>query len=168
MKHWPRTLDVPAGFRYVDDFYFFFDRREEAERALAALTRAVIGYELRLNASKTRIIETRELVQESWKYNLKALRLSPSKKEQRIDIHHYFELLFSLERSFKDESLVKYGLKRLSSKIVKRSNWSILEAYLLECGLGFPNTIQVIAHFLITYRHHAYALDLSAISPLLP
>jgi hypothetical protein len=154
----------PAGFRYVDDFYLFFNTRHEAERALAAVTKAVGNYELQLNPSKTRIIEVRELVQESWKYNLKKLGLSASKKEQRDDIHHYFELLFSLEKQFKDESLVKYGLKQLSSKIVKKSNWQVLEAYLLECGYGFPNTIEVVAHFLTTYRQYGYPLDIQAIT----
>lgn len=154
----------PAGFRYVDDFYLFFNGRDDAERALAAVTKAVGSYELQLNPAKTRIIEVRELVQESWKYNLKKLSLSASKKEQRDDIHHYFELLFSLEKQFKDESLVKYGLKQLSSKIVKKSNWQVLEAYLLECGYGFPNAIEVIAHFLTTYRHHGYPLDIAAIT----
>lgn len=35
LKGWPK------GFRYVDDFYLFFNRREEAEQALAAVTKAI-------------------------------------------------------------------------------------------------------------------------------
>jgi hypothetical protein len=59
---------------------------------------------------------------------------------------------------------VKYGLKQLSSTIVKTSNWPVLESYILKCGYGFPNTIQVIAHILATYRHHGYPLNLDAIT----
>ncbi|HEY4214470.1 MAG TPA: RNA-directed DNA polymerase [Steroidobacteraceae bacterium] len=154
----------PNGFRYVDDYFLFFNEREDAERALAAITRAVVGFELQLNAAKTRIVEVRELVDESWKYRLKRLKLRPQRREQRTDIHHFFESLFALERRFRDESLVKYGLKRLSSTIVKKSNWPVFEAYLLKCGYGFPNTIQVIAHILATYRKYEYPLGLKAIS----
>lgn len=154
----------PAGFRYVDDFFLFFNKREESEKALAAVTKAVGYFELQLNPAKTRIIEVRELVEESWKYSLKSLRISSTKKQQRDDLHHYFETMFSLEKQYRDESLVKYGLKQLSSKIVKKSNWSVLEAYLLECGYGFPNTIQVIARYLITYHHHGYGLNLAAVN----
>jgi hypothetical protein len=153
----------PSGFRYVDDYFLFFNRREDAEKALAVLTKAISGYELQLNAAKTRIIEVRGLVEESWKYSMKKLIISPDRRQQRNDIHHYFEFMFSLESRAKDESLVKYGLKRLSSNIIKKSNWSIFEAYLLKCGFSFPNTLQVIAHILATYQHHAYPLNVEAI-----
>lgn len=124
----------PKGFRYVDDFTFFFNTREDAERALAVIIKCVSAFELQINASKTKIVEVRELVQESWKYSLKKLKVSAKRRQQKDDIHHYFEVLFSLEARFKDESLVKYGLKQLSSTIIKKSNWPIAEAYLLKCG----------------------------------
>ncbi len=153
----------PSGFRYVDDFYLFFDTREEAEIALAELTKAISNFELQINPSKTRIIEVKGLVEESWKYSLKKLSISPEKRTQRDDIHNYFEALFSLESKFLDESLIKYGLKQISSHIIKISNWDIFEAYLLKCGFSFPNTLQVIANILSTYHHHGYKLNLKAI-----
>ena len=52
----------PKGFRYVDDFTFFFNTREEAERALAVIIKCVSAFELQINASKTKIVEVRELV----------------------------------------------------------------------------------------------------------
>jgi hypothetical protein len=154
----------PTGFRYVDDFFLFFSRREEAERALAAITKAASEFELHVNPAKTRIIEVKELVDESWKYSVKKLSVAASRKQQRDDIHHFFEALFSLEKRFKDESLVKYGLKRLSSTVVKKSNWPVLEAYLLKCGYSFPNTLQVIARMLATYNSFGYPINVQAIA----
>lgn len=153
----------PSGFRYVDDFYLFFDTREEAEIALAELTKAISNFELQINPSKTRIIEVKGLVEESWKYSLKKLVISPEKRIQRDDIHNYFEVLFSLEGKFSDESLIKYGLKQISSQIIKITNWDVFEAYLLKCGFSFPNTLQVITNILSTYHHHGYKLNLKAI-----
>jgi hypothetical protein len=150
LKYWP------AGFRYVDDFFLFFNSRDDAERALAAVIKAVNSFELQINPSKTRIIEAKDLVGESWKYSVKRLSISSPRKQQREDIHHYFESLFLLEKKFRDESLIKYGLKQISSTIIKKSNWSLFEAYLLKCGYGFPNTIQVIAQILATYNYHGY------------
>ena len=155
--------DFPQGFRYVDDYFLFFETREQAERALAILINAVNSFELQINPSKTRIIEVKELVEESWKYSLKKLKIDPKKRQQRDDIHNYFEVLFSLEKRFQDESLIKYGLKQISSSIIKKSNWPVMEAYLLKCGYSFPNTIQVLAHILATYNHYEYPLNKEAI-----
>lgn len=153
----------PAGFRYVDDYFLFFDTREEAEACLAQLTKAISNFELQVNPAKTRVVEVRELVEETWKYNLKKLEISDNKKQQRNDIHNYFEALFSLEKRYSDESLIKYGLKQISSRIIKKSNWDIFEAYLLKCGFSFPNTLQVIASVLATYHHYNYDLNKVAI-----
>jgi hypothetical protein len=154
----------PAGFRYVDDFYLFFNKCEEAERALSILARVVGGYELQINAQKTRIIETKELIEESWKYKLKGMAIAESRAAQRNDIHKFFENLLGLEKSYRDESVVKYGLKIISSKVIKRSNWRIFESYLLHCGFSFPNTLQVIASFLTTYARYGYDLNREAIA----
>lgn len=153
----------PAGFRYVDDYYLFFDSREEADLVLTELTKAVSNYELQINPSKTRIMEVKGLVEESWKYTLKKLAISAQKKSQKNDIHNYFEILFSLEARYKDESLVKYGLKQISSHIIKKSNWDVFESYLLKCGYSYPNALQVIVNIFATYNHHSYPINKLAV-----
>jgi Reverse transcriptase (RNA-dependent DNA polymerase) len=155
---------VPAGFRYVDDFFLFFNSLHDADRALAAVTRAVSSFELQLNPAKTRIVDVKGLAAESWKYNIKKLFVSENRRTQRNDIHHYFESIFALEKQFRDESLVKYGLKQISSKIIKKSNWPVFEAYLLKCGFSFPNTLQTIAHIFATYHHYGYPVNKIAVS----
>lgn len=153
----------PAGFRYVDDYYLFFDSRDEAELALTELTKAISNYELQINPAKTRIMEVKELVEESWKYTLKKLAISAQRRSQKNDIHNYFEVLFSLEDKYKDESLVKYGLKQISSHIIKKSNWGVFEAYMLKCGFSYPNTLQVIVNLFATYNYHGYPINKPAI-----
>jgi hypothetical protein len=156
--------ELPQGFRYVDDYFLFFEERHDAEKALAALTKSINSFELQINASKTRIIEVKDLIEESWKYNLKQLKINAKKRQQRDDIHNFFEVLLALEKKFQDESLIKYGLKQISSSIIKKSNWSVMEAYLIQCGYSFPNTIQVISHILATYNHYDYPLNKDAIA----
>ena len=153
----------PAGFRYVDDYYLFFEERSEAEKCLAQLTKAITNFELQVNAAKTRIVEVKELVEENWKYNLKELTLSSKRGKQKNDIHNFFERLFSLESKYTDESIIKYGLKQISSNIIRKSNWKVFEAYLLKCGFSYPNTLQIIAQLLSTYNQYGYQINKSAI-----
>jgi hypothetical protein len=154
----------PSGFRYVDDFYLFFNDRTEAERALSVVRRIVGSYELQINAQKTRIVETRELIEESWKYKLKNLAIAAPRHEQRNDIHKFFETLLTLEKQYRDESVVKYGLKIASSSIIKKSNWRVFESYLLHCAFAFPNTLQVVASLLATYAAYGYGIDKRAVA----
>lgn len=148
-----------VGFRYVDDFFLFFKNRVKAENALAILTSIINSYELEINASKTKIIETKELIEESWRYSVKKLKISPEIKKQRNDIHNYFSSIFNLEKRFKDESIAKYSIKQLTSSIIKKDNWDIVESYLLKVAYSFPNTIEIICRFLITYAHFGIQLN---------
>jgi len=88
---------LAEGFSVCRRLHVFFNRREEAERALAVIIKCVSWFELQINASKTRIVEVRELVQEWLKYSLKKLQISAMIRQQMDDIHYYFEMLFSLE-----------------------------------------------------------------------
>ncbi|HEM8878667.1 TPA: RNA-directed DNA polymerase [Providencia stuartii] len=151
----------PKGFRYVDDFYLFFESRNAAEKALAALVRIVGDFELQINAAKTKIIESKELVEESWRYSIKKLKISHEINKQKNDIHDYFSSTFNLESKYKDESIAKYALKQLSSNIIKKKNWDIFESYLFKIGYSFPNTIELISRFLITYQKNGYDINKS-------
>lgn len=151
------------GFRYVDDFFLFFENRTDAEKALATLITIISNYELEINASKTKIIETKDLIEESWRYSLKKISISHKIKKQRNDMHNYFSSVFSLERKYKDESIAKYALKQLSSNIIKKDNWDVMESYLLKMAYAFPNTIEIVSRFLVTYNHYDYNININNI-----
>lgn len=150
----------PPGYRYVDDFYLFFSTRNEAEAALSKIIKSINYFELHINATKTRIIKIKQIIDDSWKYSVKQIAISDDKKAQRRDIHKFFEHLFQLAEKFGDESVMKYGVRYISTKIIKKSNWDIFEPYLLKTGFSFPNTIQTVAHVLSTYKYHDYELNL--------
>ncbi len=160
-----RTLlgSAPPGLRYVDDYCFFLNSRDEAEKLLAELSKILNQFELQINPDKTKIIAVKDLVQESWTYSVRNLAIDQHIHRQRDDIHKFFESLFSLEERFRDESVVKYGLKKLGATIIKRKNWDVYEAYLLKCGYAFPNCLQVITTILATYHRHKYPLTKKAI-----
>ncbi|NHB88048.1 hypothetical protein [Photorhabdus tasmaniensis] len=92
------------------------------------------------------------------KISLSIPNISPTLRA--IELSKFSELY---EKQYKNESLIKYGLNQVSSRIIKKSNWDVFEAYLLKCRFSFPNTLQIIANILITYHHYNYDMNYTAI-----
>jgi len=153
LKSWP------AGFRYVDDYFFFFPTMAEAEAALAALSRALKDFELQINFEKTKISLVSEIVDDFWTHQLRSFEIGKGSRRQRSDIHHFFELAKNLASRNADENVMTYALKRASAVLIRRENWSAFEAHVCHIALSHPNTLQTAAQILATYKFHGYKLD---------
>ena len=153
----------PSGYRFVDDYCLFFSRRDDAQKALAALSRAFTKFELQINSDKTKILECKDLIKESWPHLLKNFEIDDVVAKQKGDLHRFFAMLYELEQKYSDERLVKYGVKVLAKQIVKRPNWSMYEAYLLKFAHAFPNTIEVVVRIFETYLFHSYPINDQAV-----
>lgn len=165
-----------TGFRYVDDFYCFFNTYEEAECALASLIKILSEFELQINHIKTKIVSTKAIINDSWPLHIKQMatkfkvkHFSPWNpvgedkldKIQNLYIHNFFEELFKLDEKYKNEGIVVYGLKQLSRYRIRKNNWTVLESYLFKCGYSFPRSIQLVARFIITYNQY-FSIDKEA------
>jgi hypothetical protein len=153
LKSWP------AGFRYVDDYFLFFASVQDAEGALAVLTRALKEFELHINFEKTKICPVQDLVDDYWSHQLRSFELAKEGRRQRSDIHHFFELAKDLAAKNSDENVMTYALKRASSVIVRHENWDVFEARICHAALSHPNTLQTVSQIFATYRHHGYRLN---------
>ncbi|MCB5207724.1 RNA-directed DNA polymerase [Methylovorus mays] len=150
---------IPAGFRFVDDYYLFFESKDKAEDSLAKLTSSMSYYELKINSIKTEIMEIELLAEETWKYSLQQFSFEYSKKNQRNSINHYFDLAYRSAKNHTDENVMVYAVKKLKSQIIKKENWDLFEAYLCRILLTYPNTIQDISQILTTYQKYDYPLN---------
>jgi Reverse transcriptase (RNA-dependent DNA polymerase) len=157
LKSWP------AGFRYVDDYFLFFPTLDEAESALAALSRALKEFELQINFEKTHIGPVSEIADDYWTQQLHSVELDKRSRKQRGDIHHFFELAKDLAAKNSDENVMTYALKRASSVLIRPSNWEAFEARICHIALSHPNTLQTISQILATYKFHRYKLNLRRI-----
>ena len=157
LKSWP------AGFRYVDDYFLFFPTLDEAESALAALSRALKEFELQINFEKTHIGPVSEIADDYWTHQLHSVEIDKSAKRQRVDIHHFFELAKNIAAKNSDENVMTYALKRASSVLIRPSNWEAFEARLCHIALSHPNTLQTISQILTTYKFHEYKINLRRI-----
>lgn len=158
---------TPAGFRYVDDYYIFFESYAAAESALAQLIRCLKEFELQINFDKTRICKTEELNEDAWTHKLRSFSIAHGGQKQRSDFNHYFELARELARSHRDESVMLYALRRAGSVIVRKENWSAFEAQLCLAATAHPVTLQTIARLFSTYSGIDYPIDQRRLSRLI-
>lgn len=153
-----RLKGLPAGFRYVDDYFMFFATAHEAETALAALIRSLKEFELQINFEKTKTCSVLEITDDYWPHQLRSFKIAKAGPKQASDIHHFFELAKYLARNNSDESVMTYALKRASALLVRKENWQGFEAHICHVALAYPNTLQTVARMLSTYAHVGYPL----------
>lgn len=152
-----------VGFRYVDDYVFFFDDIKHAEACLAVLTKSLSEYELNLNAAKTHIEAITGISSDHWTHELKAFNLSDKRLGQKRDINHFFDLANFLANKNSDENVMKFALRKLAANLINPDNWKAAEAHLLRAAIVFPNTIIDVARFLYTYSKNGYSINSAAV-----
>jgi hypothetical protein len=162
-----RLKYMPAGFRYVDDYFMFFASAAEADAALAALIRALKDFELQINFEKTITCAVIEISDDYWTHQLRSFEIAQGGRKQASDIHHFFELSKELAKRNSDESVMAYALKKASSVLIKKENWKHFEAHLCQVALAFPNTLQIVARIFSTYLGAGYKLSLKTIARML-
>ena len=155
-----------AGFRYVDDYYLFFETQDDAEKALAFLVRSLRDFELQINFEKTRICRIDELEEDSWTHALRSIAIAPSGQRQRSDINHYFELARDLARRHATDGVMVYALRRVGSVILRLENWDAFEAQLCLVAAAHPVTLQSIARLLSTYSRLGFPIGKQRLSRL--
>jgi Reverse transcriptase (RNA-dependent DNA polymerase) len=153
LKHWP------AGYRYVDDFALFFTTQAEADAALSHLNQALAHFELRPNEHKTRIVSIDALEVDSWVHELRHFDFSHTKSRQTHELHHFFQIAFVHASRHPNESVMKFALRRVAVELIRKDNWTIFESYLLRVANIYPDTLQLVAQFLCTYRAAKYPID---------
>lgn len=153
-----RLKTLPAGFRYVDDYFLFFATAKEADAALAALVRGLKEYELQINFEKTVTCSVIEITDDYWTHRLRNFEIASKWRRQHSDINHFFELAKKLARQNTDESVMTYALKRIGSTIIRKECWDNFEAHVCHVAIAYPNTLQTVARLFSTYRHVGYPL----------
>lgn len=153
-----KLKDLPAGFRYVDDYFMFFSTVVDAEAALAALVSTLKDFELQVNFEKTKICSVQEITDDYWTHQLRSFEISTSGKKQASDVNHFFELAKDLARRNADESVMTYAIKRSASVLIRKENWACFEAHICHVAMGYSNTLQTVARLLSTYAKAGYPI----------
>lgn len=104
------------GIRFIDDYYLYFPTQVELEETYVLFQEAAAEYELNLNLSKVRKIETAEEVfDRPWVNQLRRFMFRKNPEAQYNDIIYFFDLVTQLSKQYPNDSVIYYGLKKLTS-----------------------------------------------------
>lgn len=148
------------AFRYVDDYEIGFRSFADAEAALAILQSLLADFELSLNPRKTAIHDLPLSLESAWVPELRSHIIRPRTRSQATDMLTLVDKAFSFMPQFRDESVLKYTISRLSSVSVLPSNWPVYQDVLLQSALVEPGTLDLVLVELAKYSNAGRALDL--------
>lgn len=137
-----------TGCRYYDDYYLYFDSKEDAQRTLKVMIDEFQSYGLEVNLSKVEIQSMPVSLMEEF-----ATRLSPfefSKTQGVRAVRVYFEVLWALvkERPNAANTIFRYGLRVLAANVRRlafdRKDKNILSLLLFKTAVMAPAVISDI------------------------
>jgi len=145
--------------RYIDDFEFGCCTYQQAEATLARLQEVLEKFELTLNSSKTRIIESPCPLDPIWMHELKNYRFRNGQTQQRNDFLHYFDLVMDYLEKFPNDPIVKYAILKSSSRLIYSANWSAYQSIILQWSIAEPGILPIALDFIKYYDSKGFAIN---------
>ncbi|MFC3059725.1 RNA-directed DNA polymerase [Paenirhodobacter populi] len=149
---------LTADYHYMDDFFLCFSSHVDAEAFLAALRDAILAFDLQLNASKTRIINALEFNEERWPGDITQLRIRARSHNQRRDLMRFFSESIRLAKSWPDESISSFSIRKPSRVLIEKANWDIYEPFLLRIARENSNCLDSVVKIICTYAAAGYPI----------
>lgn len=144
-----------SGVRYFDDYYFYFDTFDDAEKALKLIQGVFYDFQLETNESKVIINELPFEFTEIW---AKPLTYFVFKRIDKYELRDYFSILFELVSSNKKNSswIINYGLTRFEQGNVKISegDWNIFLIFLLKIITMDASNIDKVFRIIYSYKQY--------------
>lgn len=133
-----------SAFRYIDDYYLFFDSLSDAEKAFSELHKIIRGYELELNPYKTKIIKLPEPLEPQWVSSLDSAPKKPS------SLLSYISKIFEYSKMYPEDEVIKYGLSKIKNMRIGERNKDILISFLLNVIMYEPSAIPLASEMLVS------------------
>lgn len=147
-----RNLRNATGMRFVDDYWFYFESREAAEKFLTLLQGTLAEYELELNYRKTRISALPTPTGPAWALGLRsAPLLAQDPKVERENILEFFERAFGFAESNPDEPVLAEAARhfiREAAEGVDRANVELATKLLIHCATRESVAIMQVLQFI--------------------
>lgn len=141
------------AFRYVDDYYLFFDNQEEAQRALVKIRGILREFELQVNEEKTNIYKMPKALEPKWVSIVNGLN---------IDENHLISFVnnvYSIMNEYPNEEVLRYAFSRLRRIKIKKSQWSIIEVFLLNSFIYDATAVPLACSILSEFYHRKYGIN---------
>src|ERR1017187_1438482 len=160
-----RALSVPPkrALRWFDDYEIAFDTRSDAEACLKGLSRELGAFRLRLNPTKTRIVELPRAAEEEWQELL--VQSGGARANNIRGMVRHFDTAFRQRERYPDSPVLLYALGVLFSlKCPVPEVGRIAQSCLTQAILSEPGAAQKAFALLSYWRLNGFLVDGDLIS----
>ncbi|QNI31212.1 RNA-directed DNA polymerase [Alloacidobacterium dinghuense] len=137
-------LPALRGTRNIDDYYLYFDSVSDAETGLAALHSIARQFELEINDPKTEIVQLPDILEPSWKSELRNIVIRKTPQPQATDLLNLFDRAFEHSKNFPTDNVLTYAARQVLSSDIFEENWELCEALLLKAAIAEPTMMSVL------------------------
>lgn len=148
-----KSTNCLSAFRYVDDYYLFYNKLADAEETLGELQRVINEYELDLNKEKTNIYEMPQSLEPKWVSNINNATLDNN------NITSFISTTYSLIKEYPNEEILKYSLARIKKLNVNKKNWPLVQAFILNSIIYDSSAMPLACSILSEYYHKQYGVN---------
>jgi len=158
-------ISAPAhrAFRWFDDYEISFDTRGEAEACLKRLSGELARFRLRLNPSKTKIVELPQAAGEEWQERLVQTGGRPIGNTR--DMVKHFDAAFRLREQFPTSPVLLYALGMLFNLPCPPVDVGrVAQSCLTQAVLCEPGAAQKAFALLSYWRMNSFTIDADLIA----
>lgn len=123
--------------RHIDDYEFYADSHDEAERFLHDLGLALREYELTLNEKKTRIMPLPRPSKENWVRELNRFAFVRGEDIKYSEVRSFLDLALELAQSNGTSAPLNYAIKMMPTRLNQRARKMYLQEA-INLALAYP------------------------------
>jgi len=140
--------------RHIDDYQFYAESYEQAEKFLHDLGLLLREYELNLNEKKTSILSLPRPSDENWIRELNSFSFSSEKEVKYFTIRMFLDLALELAQSAGTSAPLNYAIKMMPEKLNERAKHLYVQEA-INLSLSFP----YLAPYLDEYVFEKYLYE---------
>lgn len=147
-----QDIEIIDKFRYIDDYYFFFKTRSDAEVALSKFEKICRNYELEINAKKTKIDILPIPLEAKWISEINNLNLNSN------FVLSFINNVLKIQSEHPEENVLVYGLYKLYYtdfdiiNNIDENQWRTLKSFLLNCFIYDSQCAMLSCEVLIKFN----------------
>ena len=152
-----KACKISGGVRFIDDIELTFHRLADAEDALCRLEEFLYEYELQLNSSKTKIVESPCGIDSAYVSQIRPHIPDKNKAvpSQWID---FFNRAYMLAGEFPADGVLRYAVACVQDVRATSKTWKLAQTLLWQCVAGDPGCLRFVIDVLWLNAHRDNAL----------
>lgn len=157
-KEFPQITN--RAFRFVDDMTFYSSSTGEAYEVLARYEKLLAEFELALNPTKVRVLETLEPPESPWVTPLRQARYRDANDSQLVnDLLDLFSLAMDASSRYPTEGVLSYAIKRCDPFPGGARSWPVYRDLVLASVSHDASTLKHVYPILLFAKSHGLKVD---------